>query len=188
MRPAAAPNAAASSAPTLVIAAAPTELLDRPLEFLFAEHLRHRALCARLRRIAEAGDVARAEADAIRHFLTDDLDLHDRDEAENLRPALIRRMLVEDHLEPVLGRLAAEHAGLAPMRTRIADMLAPGAPAAAVALDPEDASLIERFAVTMHRALAIENGIVLVLARKRLTSLDLDRMSEAMKARRKEAA
>jgi len=53
-----------------------------------------------------------------------------------------------------------------------------------VDLDVATAELLLAFASREHRHLAIENAIVMVIARRRLTSADLAAMSRAMKARR----
>lgn len=70
---------------------APPALLKEPLEFLFAEHYRHRHMCKVLEYLAaapgfEAGLIASTD-----DFIRYDLALHVIDEEEDLFPLLRRR-------------------------------------------------------------------------------------------------
>lgn len=61
----------------------PLNLLDQPLDFILAEHHRHRIFCTRLRQAAETRQITRIDADRIVAYLTQDLDLHHADEDED---------------------------------------------------------------------------------------------------------
>lgn len=162
----------------------PDALLDDPLAYLFADHFRYRAVCARLRQFAQSGEATVAEAREAAKFLGGEFELHHADEDEDLFPALLRRALPEDELAPILARLSADHRLAVEYRRRILAALA----------RPDDAGRV-RFGSRLRRALAefvsnemnhlaIENGIVLAIARIRLTKSDLAAMSQSMRARR----
>ena len=118
-------------------------------------------------------------------FIRYDLALHIIDEEEDLFPLLRRRALPEDEIENVLGRLSAEHRTDATqsqvVRERLeAALIAQRAPA----LDPEVKSVLLTFARHELRHLALENAVVLPIARLRLTAADLTALSRRLAARR----
>jgi iron-sulfur cluster repair protein YtfE (RIC family) len=163
----------------------PPALLKEPLEFLFAEHYRHRHMCKVLEYLAiasifDAGLIASTD-----DFIRYDLTLHVIDEEEDLFPLLRRRCSEEDDIEDVLGRLSADHAldqELArAVRTvlsqslegRLAPSAVTGGPQALVQLARQEKS---------H--MALENAVVMPLARRRLTPDDLEALSLRLAARR----
>ena len=77
--------------PATEIESLPPELVHEPLNWLFAEHYRHRQLCKIIEHIArsEAFDADRIVA-ALR-FLRQDMPLHVLDEEEDLFPLMRRR-------------------------------------------------------------------------------------------------
>jgi hemerythrin-like domain-containing protein len=162
----------------------PPSLLEQPLEYILADHFRQRCLCAELQEIAGRCGSARDRADAIVSYLHHDLPRHHQDEDEDLFPALRLRAHPEDELQGILERLALDHRQTETQAGTIADALAAPPAVDPIAIDQETAELMRSFAATEHRHLAIENGIVLVIARKRLKPRDLRSISEAMKARR----
>jgi hemerythrin-like domain-containing protein len=162
----------------------PVALLDTPLDYILVDHFRQRSLCATLRRLAGAGSVDRPEADMIVDYLRRDLPLHHRDEEEDLFPRLRRRLLPEDELEPALIRLVDEHRRFQPTVDAIMTQLAARSAEAPVALGRAACKSMLAYATGEHRHLAAENGIVLAIARIRLTRGDLAKMSRSMKQRR----
>lgn len=160
------------------------DLLDAPLDFIFAEHFRQRCLCGHLRRIAAARRATRKEATVILAFLTRDLVLHHTDEDEDLFPAVRRRALPEDSLEPILARLTADHAKALDWVDIIRVALSRHFDGDHIAVNHHSADAMLAYATSEHRHLSIENGIVLVIARRRLTPSDLAELSRSMKARR----
>lgn len=162
----------------------PIRLLDEPLEYLVAEHFRHRCVCGMLRRLASGKEIERALAGSVAIYLSRDLPLHHQDEDEDLFPALSKRSLPEDGLRPLLGQLSDDHLKAAAMTRRIIDALAPPATGGCVRITRRSADLVSDYGNCEQRHLAIENGIVLVLARKRLKAADLQSISRSMKARR----
>jgi hemerythrin-like domain-containing protein len=168
----------------LVLEPMPTPLLDEPLEFIFADHFRQRSLGVALKRIAAVGEVSRSEADAIVGFISHDLRLHHQDEDEDFFPVLRRRKQPEDDLDAALDRLEEDHRRSGPVERRIVAALASQPDAPVVAVPRSVRQTLLDYAAREHRHLAVENGIVLAIARIRLTKQDLNAMSAGMKARR----
>lgn len=163
----------------------PPALLREPLEFLFAEHYRHRQVCKILEYLAiapsfEAELIATAD-DFIRH----DLALHVIDEEEDLFPLLRRRCDPEDAIENVLDRLSADHA----LDQRLAQVVgslfarALGERASPSAL-PGGAEALLTLARRQKSHIALENAVVMPLARRRLTADDREALSMRLAARR----
>ncbi|MDE2488836.1 MAG: hemerythrin domain-containing protein [Alphaproteobacteria bacterium] len=167
------------------ISEVPPALIRRPLEWFASEHYRHRQFCALMHELAHADTFDAATVAGVVDFLREELGRHLKDEEEDLFPLLRRRARAEDDVDQVLGRLASEHKGdLAhgqALRThlerRLADKTPPGRDRATrVALDA--------FASQELRHLALENAVVLPLAKLRLTARDLKALSRRLAARR----
>jgi len=155
-----------------------------PLDWLFEEHARHRAFCERLRMTAEAAEHDPVEVAWLLRFLQADLPAHVADEEELVFPALTACALPDDHIDALLGHLAAEHVKdrrLAEtverhLRDCLADHRAP-------AMVPERARAMEGFAALELHHLALENAVILPLARLRFTGADLSRLADALTRR-----
>lgn len=161
----------------------PTTLLDEPLAYLFADHFRQRTVCTALRRMASKGRADRREAGSIVDFLRHDVPLHHEDEEKDLFPAVRRRALPEDRLGGILARLGQDHRRAVPLIDRIVGAFSlHDDPAIAIDMAASDA--IQLYVDLENAHVAMENGIVLALARVRLTPDDLKAISRAMKARR----
>lgn len=169
------------------LAALPSALLDEPLEFIFADHFRQRSLCAVLRSVAHGRRVSRASAETVLAFLSHDLLLHHQDEDADLFPALRQRAEAEDELPPILDRLSEDHRQAAPLIDEIVAVLSAKPAPDPISIPAAAAETMFAYIVGEQRHLSIENGIVLVIARKRLKQADLATMSMAMKARRMRA-
>jgi hemerythrin-like domain-containing protein len=161
----------------------PVDMLDQPLEYFFAEHFRHRCLCALLRNLADEPHCARDVADRIAVFMRDELPRHHGDEDDILFPLVLLRAVPEDGLAPVIERLAADHRRAQRQAHRIIEGLSSD-PAGPAAITPRLAELMRSYARAEHRHLAVENGIVLVIARKRLKPADLAAIARGMRIRR----
>lgn len=162
----------------------PVALLDDPLAYFLAAHHLQRVVCQRLHGFAAALRVPRKEAGRVSAYLTEDLALHHEDEDLDLYPALRRRAVPADGLGPTLARLGREHhQGLA-TAAQIAGALAVSPAEAEVVLDAGAAAAMQDYAASELRHLAIENAVVLALARIRLKRPDLLAISRNMKARR----
>lgn len=162
----------------------PFALLNEPLAYILAAHLRQRAVCAVLRRFASDHIASRDEADRVTAFLTGDLRLHHEDEDLDLYPILRRRALPADGLGVTLARLGEEHRQGAAMAELIVEALSARPADDPVHIPGATAEAMQAFAASEMRHLALENGVVLTLARIRLTRPDLKAISQGMKARR----
>ncbi len=163
----------------------PPELIHEPLNWLFAEHYRHRQLCQLIERVGNATVLLSDEAHEILAFLRHDMPLHVIDEEDDLFPLLRRRCQPADELDAVLGALSAEHRDdLEQARALIAALeqaLADGRPPSH---DRETRRLFTDFALHERRHIALENAVVLPIARLRLTAADLRSLSVRLAARR----
>lgn len=163
----------------------PPELIHEPLNWLFAEHYRHRQLCQLIERVGNATVLLGDEAHEILDFLRQDMPLHVIDEEDDLFPLLRRRCQPADELDGVLGALSAEHhddldrarALIATLERALADGQAPGH-------DRETRRLFTDFAQHERRHIALENAVVLPIARLRLTTADLRSLTIRLAARR----
>lgn len=163
----------------------PPGLVHEPLNWLFAEHYRHRQLCRLIERVGTATILLREEAAEILTFLGRDMALHIIDEEEDLFPLLRRRCLPEDELGPLLGSLSAEHRVDLDQTRLLSDLLEraliDGQPPGH---DLGTRRLFTEFAQHERRHIALENAVVLPIARLRLTPGDLRALSTRMAARR----
>ena len=167
-----------------LVEAMPLALLDEPLEYIFADHFRHRAICAALRRFASERRASRAEADQAVAFLTQDLILHRQDEDEDLFPAVRRRALPEDDLGAILARLDDDHRRAEHAAEAIVAALAARPADDPLRINVGTAELLNAYAAAENRHLAIENGVILAIARLRLNRRDVAAISRNMKQRR----
>jgi hemerythrin-like domain-containing protein len=162
----------------------PARLLESPLDYIAAEHFRQRSLCAGLRAIAGHGRATRENADVIVAYLDIDMPRHHRDEEEDIFPLLRQRIRPEDDLADMLDHLTQDHRHTETLASAITAVLTQAPITDTIAIDEPTAATMHAFAATEHRHLAIENGIVLAIAKKRLKPLDLETISRAMKSRR----
>jgi hemerythrin-like domain-containing protein len=162
----------------------PVRLLEHPLEYIFAEHYRHRCICVELRKAAELGQCSCELAGRIAAFLGSDLRLHHEDEEADLFPLLRQRALPEEGLDAILSGLQDDHRKSARQAARITEALSGPAEHDAIAIEARTAELMRSYARNEHRHLAVENGIVLVIARRRLRPSDLAQISLGMRGRR----
>jgi hemerythrin-like domain-containing protein len=165
----------------------PVELLDEPLEYIFADHFRQRFVCSLVRQIAEGRQVTGSEAAELGHFVVRDLPLHHADEEQDLFPALLKSARPEDDIKQTIARLnddhTVSHAESARVRTILSDF-ADGAPKRS----QNAIRLLKLYAQSENKHLAIENSVILPIARVRLSKRQLKEMSNSMKSRRNEIA
>lgn len=164
---------------------APPALLKEPLEFLFAEHYRHRHMCKVLEYLAVAPTFEAGLIAGVDDFIRYDLALHVIDEEEDLFPLLRRRCSEDDDIEDVLGRLSADHAldqELAKtVRVLFAQALEKRVPPSSMAGGPQTLLQLAR---QEKSHMVLENAVVMPLARRRLTTDDLEALSLRLAARR----
>jgi iron-sulfur cluster repair protein YtfE (RIC family) len=163
----------------------PHDLLREPLIWFFAEHYRHRDVCARLMVLSQSVIFDEAAMRDVYVFLDQDLPLHVIDEEDDLFPLLRRRCEPDDQIEKVLGMLSAEHANdmmdAAAVKSLVARALAEQRGLASFV---EARSIIESFCQQQKRHIAVENAVVLPIARHRLNEADLISLGQRLAARR----
>lgn len=172
------------SRPSTQFEAPPFELLDSPLDYVFADHFRQRRICARLKQLTAESRLSPSDMSGLATFLTGDLLIHHQDEDLDIFPVLRRRAEPLDELDAMLKRLSGDHLSLQPLVDEIVVMLRELEEQGDVGIGPALAERLRCYVVHEHKHLVIENGIVLVLARKRLTRADLAAISRSMKSRR----
>jgi hemerythrin-like domain-containing protein len=157
-----------------------------PIEFILAEHLKHRQMCKALERLAHATDFDPAEIAALVDFIRFDLTLHVIDEEEDLFPLLRQRCEPEDGIERVLDRMTAEHAEDKALAVQVRDILNAGLierkPPAAV---EGAAEVLLAFAAHEKSHLVLENAVLVPLARRRFSKDDLGALGQRLMARRR---
>jgi iron-sulfur cluster repair protein YtfE (RIC family) len=149
----------------------PVDLLADPIAWFFAEHQRHRQFCDLMQRASMATIY--------------ELALHVLDEEEDLFPLMRSRAQPEDKLEAILGRLSDEHAKdltrAAAVRHHLETCLRQRAP---ISRNNVRRRALESFANHERGHLALENAVVLPIARLRLTERDLLDLSNRLATRR----
>lgn len=162
----------------------PARLIRTPLDFILADHLRHRVLCHLCDLLAAGEAYDRAIAGEVADHIETALSVHIVDEEQDLFPLLRQRAKPEDNIDAVLDRLSEEHDAdelhggkiVAGLRRLIAD---PDKP-----MPKALRRTLRAFASNERRHLALENAIVMPLARVRLSVKDLESLAGAMAARR----
>ena len=158
-------------------------LLGRPLDFISEDHLRERQICAIIDELATAASFDRQAGLTVLRFLNEELNVHMRDEAEDLFPLLAKRCTDEDAIESAITRIRADQDEamrlLPEMRTALSSCLDTGSD-----LSAKGRKMLVRFAGHVRRHLVAENAILLPIARARLTRADLKTLSQHMRSRR----
>ena len=158
-------------------------LLGRPLDFICEDHLRERQVCAMIDGLTMVRSLDRQAVLTVLRFLNEELNVHLRDEAEDLFPVLEMRCTAEDSINAVLGRIREDQgqtlSQLSAVREAIAGSLDTGAD-----LSQTNRETLTRFAAHVRRHLVAENAILLPIARARLTKADLRRLASRMRSRR----
>jgi hemerythrin-like domain-containing protein len=173
-----------SSSPAQV-AETPDDLLIDPIAWFFAEHQRHRQFCDLMQRTAMANGFDENVIGWLLDFVVHELALHVLDEEEDLFPLMRRRCQPEDKLEAILGRLSGEHAKdltrAAAVRRHLETCLRQRVP---ISRNNVRRRALEAFAAHERGHLALENAVVLPIARLRLTERDLVDLSNRLAMRR----
>ncbi|MDJ0942377.1 MAG: hemerythrin domain-containing protein [Kiloniellales bacterium] len=157
-----------------------------PIDFILAEHYRQRLLCEGLAKLTESMELApvAALATRLRTFLDRDLRLHLEDEEKDLFPLLWQRAKPEDNVKDILDLLSDEHGRDEDLVDFLLEDLALLAGGAQLANPIRFLVNVREFAETQRRHLAWENALLLPVARRRLTEVDLAGLARSMAARR----
>ena len=158
-------------------------LLANPLDFISEDHLRKLFICAVIDGLAAADALDRQEATTVLRFLNEELNVHLRDEAEDLFPLLARRCTEEDAIEGAIERIRADQDEAMRLMPEVRAMLA-GCLDSGADLTTKERAVLSTFAGHVRRHLVAENAILLPIARVRLTRADLRILTKHMRSRR----
>ena len=164
------------------IEASPDGLIDSPLDFIFAEHHRQREAALILIMLADGEFNKRGIASLI-EFLETDFVLHIGDEELALFPLMKEWCLPEDNVERVIERLRAEH--------REDETVGEAVIAILKSLGDENTLKqtervrLRSFADHILQHLALENGVLLPIARVRFQQAELKTLADMLKDRRR---
>lgn len=154
-----------------------------PLAFISEDHLRERRICTVIDGLAESERLdSGAVADVLR-FLTGELQLRFRDEAEDLFPLLLRRCTREDAIGGAIDRIRADQDAALRLMPQVLATLA-GCRDAGAGPTAGERAVLTSFAGHVRRHLVAENAILLPIARARLTEADLRSLARRMRSRR----
>lgn len=162
------------------------DLMAAPLQWFWAEHTRHRKMCRLLDDLADAGEVWPGVTETLLCYLEREIPDHFRDEEDALFPRLRRRCTPQDNIGPVLTGLSADHAqdlaAAADIAALLRDCLARNTPPGA---DPDFRDRLHDFAQHERHHLALEDAVVLRIAKFRLSEADLGHVSRKLSERRR---
>lgn len=158
-------------------------LLENPLDFIGEDHLRERQICGVIEGLATASALDRPATTSVLRFLNEELNVHLRDEAEDLFPLLSRRCTQEDAIGDAIDRIRADQDEARRLLPQVRAMLA-GCLDSGGDLTVEERGVLIRFAGHVRRHVIAENAILLPIARARLTRADLRTLSKHMRTRR----
>lgn len=170
--------------PRTVIDAPSVELLSSPLDFLFAEHLRQRQFAKLLALIADGVINRRAIAGAA-SFMENDLAQHILDEELSFFPLLKPLCEADDNIDALLDLLAAEHREDEEASVTVLSILREMA--AGEGPGEIGQAALRDFAEHLRHHLALENGVLLPLARARMTPGALSLLGQLITMRREGA-
>ncbi len=170
--------------PRAAIDAPSVELLSAPLDFLLAEHLRQRQFAKLLTLIAD-GVINRRAIAGTASFMENDLAQHILDEEVSFFPLLKPLCVADDNIDALLDLLAAEHREDEETSETVLSVLR--AMAAGEEPGELDRAALRDFAEHLRHHLALENGVLLPLARARMTPGALRLLAELFATRRRGA-
>ncbi len=163
----------------------PEGLPGDPIGWFLSEHQRHRQFCDLMRKAATAPVFDEELTTWLLDFVVHELAQHVWDEERDFFPMLRARALPEDEVDQVLGRLSSEHAkDLGHAQTvqgHLETCLRLRKP---IGRSATRRRALQDFASQELRHLALENAVILPLARLRLTPQDLATLGRKLAARR----
>jgi hemerythrin-like domain-containing protein len=159
-------------------------LLVNPLDVISEVHRSGRQICTVVDALATSEALDPHAATHLLRFLNEELNVHMRDEAEDLFPLLARRCTKEDAILNTIDRIRVERDEATRLIPEVRAMLI-RCLASVGDLTAAERAVLSRFAGHMRRHLIAENAILLPIARARLTPGDLRTLSKHMRSRRR---
>ncbi|MEZ5895426.1 MAG: hemerythrin domain-containing protein [Parvularculaceae bacterium] len=159
----------------------PENLIDSPLDFIFAEHYRQRQAASILMLLAD-GHFDIDGVGALITFLDEDFALHIGDEELALFPMLRQHCFPEDNVDRILARLVDEHREDEESVETVTDILRQSV--SSQSIHANGGRMLRKFAEHIRQHLALENGVLLPIARVRLAEQELGVLADLLKSRR----
>ncbi len=159
----------------------PPDLIEQPLDFIYAEHHRQREVAGILLLIAE-GEFDHDGVKRLVDFLENDFAQHINDEEIVLFPVLRQLCLPEDNIDAIIERLQEEHQGDESIGDEVIEVLKMRLESES--LDNKAIRKIRLLAEHIRQHLALENSVLLPIARVRLAESDLKILGDMLKDRR----
>ena len=164
----------------------PEEAIDSPLDRIFAQHLRHREAAQIMAFIADGDELSRPDRTeiyaALSAFMAADLIDHTLEEEQVFFPLLRENCEPQDGIDRVLARLSGEHMTDNGYRAELAPALARAAEGGELELSVR--RKLRAFSEHLRQHIALENAVVLPLARARLGAAAIQRLDETLRSRR----
>ena len=174
---------AAANSPNIDVL--PPNMMKEPLVWFFAEHYRHRKICRMLQDYSKSVILERKQIEDILKFLDFEIPLHIVDEERDLFPLLRRRCKAEDNMDQILEDLSADHAidlqNCEKLTSYLDQALNEGR---GLGVRRSWVDTIHQYCKDQLHHIAIENAVVLPIARIRLTKADLKKLGRNLAKRR----
>ena len=164
----------------------PDNLLREPLDYLVADHMRQRKLCNALEALhpVNGGGWPREITEPIFNYLSDALPQHTSDEECDLFPALRAVAGLDPDMDDLIEASIRNHAVELSLASDVIAALRRVPPANDETGAPNISRLLADFTDCLRRHLAIEERMLMPLARKRLTGDAMTQIGRAMAVRR----
>ena len=164
----------------------PDNLLREPLDYLVADHMRQRKLCNALEALhpVNGGGWPREITEPVFGYLADALPQHISDEECDLFPALRAVSGLDSDAEDLIETLIRNHAVELSLASEVIAAIKRTPPANDETGTPNISRLLVDFSDCLRRHLAIEERMLMPLARKRLTGDAMTQIGRAMAKRR----
>lgn len=159
------------------------ELLRSPLDFIAEDHLRVRTMCVKIDALVQGAEPPEDDLWGAVEFLSRELPMLLGDEDTDLLPMVAERSAPEDDMPKLKARLEAEHADIGELSQTVVSALKSAADGR-TPLSAAEVETIGAFTALTRRHIALENAVLLPLARARLTGTDLERLRDNMLRRR----
>ena len=156
------------------------ELMDEPIEYFFAEHHRQRQAADILILVAN-GENDKRGVERLIKFLEQDYARHVGDEEVGFFPILRQQCIPEDNIESLIKRLCDEHKNEESIGNDVLTVLREVQ--SDVALSAEKKRKLRVFAEHTRQHLAVENAVLLPIARVRMDEESLKALSVILKQR-----
>lgn len=165
----------------------PAQTGDDPLDVILGDHYRMRAMLNLIQHLARGRLTPRVReilAGVVRSFLELDYERHLLDEERYLFPLLEQRLVPSDLLDPSLRQLLTEHRESRDIAAFLAEEASRLQRFPKLLPSRRFRESAEAFALAKQRHIAVENAVVIPLARERLARRELLALARGLAANR----